>query len=241
MTSLSSIDTATVKQKPLAIMGGAFDPVHYGHVRTAAELREVCDFGEVLFIPSANPPHRERHIAPADLRVRMLEAALAGVQAADDGEEWCSIDHRELRRDGPSWTVLRLEELRREAGSRSMCMMVGMDAFLSLGSWHRWEELPGLAHIVVAHRPGWQPPQSGELGDFVQSHLTTDVGDLHEVSAGRLFIHEVTQLDISSSDIRRKIAAGHAADDLLPPEVLRIAVESGCYAGPPTQEHHTYA
>ena len=222
------------KSGPLAIMGGAFDPVHYGHVRSAAELRDVCRFAEVRFVPSANPPHREPHIAPADLRVRMLEAALGHA-------ERCSIDHRELRRDGPSWTVLTLEELRREAGRRSLCMMVGMDAFLSLGSWHRWEELPGLAHIVVALRPGWQPPQSGELGDFVESHLTTDVTDLHENPAGCLFIHEVTQLDISSSEIRGKIAAGEAVDDMLPPAVLRIAMESGFYAGPPTQEKDTYA
>ena len=215
-------------------MGGAFDPVHYGHVRSAAELQAVCGFAEVRFIPSANPPHRAPHIAPADLRVRMLEAALTDFAGA-------TIDHRELRRDGPSWTVLTLEELRREAGTRSLCMMVGMDAFLSLGSWHRWEELPGLAHIIVAHRPGWQPPQSGELGDFVQSHLTTDVADLHDYPAGRLYIHEVTQLDISSSDIRRKIAAGEPAEDSLPPAVLRIAVESGCYASPPTQENDTYA
>lgn len=219
---------------PLAIMGGAFDPVHYGHLRTAAELRDICGFSEVRFVPSANPPHRPPHFAPAEVRIAMLRAALSGFS-------WCSIDARELSRSGPSWSVITLEELRHEAGARSLCMIVGMDAFLSLRSWHRWEELAGLAHIVVAHRPGWQPPQSGELGDFVRSHLTTAVSDLRAAPAGRLYIHAVTQLEISSSAIRKRIAAGQAADFLLPPEALQIAKDSGCYDDLYTQENDTYA
>lgn len=164
----------------------------------------------------------------------MLRAALSGTS-------WCSIDPRELSRAGPSWSIVTLEELRSEAPGRSLCMIVGMDAFLSLRSWHRWEELPGLAHIIVAHRPGWQPPQSGELGDFVRSHLTTAVSDLHNAPSGRLYIHEVTQLEISSSAIRKRIAAEQSADFLLPAAALQIARDSGCYADPSTQENDTYA
>jgi len=219
---------------PLAIMGGAFDPVHYGHLRTAAELRSCYKLDEVRFVPSANPPHRPPHIATADTRTAMLEAALQGLQ-------WCSTDTRELRREGPSWSVLTLEELRAEENDRSLCMILGMDAFLSLGSWHRWEELPRLAHLLVAHRPGWQPPQSGELGDFVSEHLCTDVADLHATPAGSLFIHEVTQLEISSSAIRALIANDQPADFLLPDAALSIAIESGCYTDQPKQEKSTYA
>ncbi len=215
---------------PLAIMGGAFDPVHFGHLRTAVELREACGLAEVRFVPSANPPHRTPHFAPPEVRVRMLEAAL-------DGLPWCSVDARELDRPGPSWSVLTLAELRSEVGGRSLCMILGMDAFLSLRSWHRWEELPGLAHLIVAHRPGWQPPLSGELGDFVRAHLTTDVRDLHATPAGRLYIHEVTQLEISSSLIRARMAAGEAADFLLPAAVLRIARAAGCYPGLSAEEN----
>ncbi len=219
---------------PLAIMGGAFDPVHYGHLRTAAELRSHCGLGEVRFVPSANPPHRPPHIASGATRTAMLNAALQGMQ-------WCSVDTRELHREGPSWSVLTLEELREEENDRSLCMILGMDAFLSLGSWHRWEELPRLAHLLVAHRPGWQPPQSGELGEFVSEHLCTDVADLHATPSGCLFIHEVTQLEISSSAIRALVADGQSADFLLPDAALSIAIESGCYSGHPKQEKSTYA
>jgi len=224
----------TTETGPLAMFGGAFDPVHYGHLRTAAELREVCQIAEVRFVPSANPVHRAPHVADGELRIRMLEAALSPLP-------WCGVDSREVQRTGPSWSVLTLEELREEAGDRSLCMIVGMDAFRSLRSWHRWGELPGLAHIIVAHRPGWQPPLSGKLGDFVRAHLTQDVADLHNAPAGCLYIHEVTQLEISSSAIRERIATGLSADFLLPPAVLQIAEASGCYAGPPSQEKETYA
>jgi nicotinate-nucleotide adenylyltransferase len=219
---------------PLAIIGGAFDPVHYGHLRTAAELQAFYGLPEVRFIPSANPPHRLPHIASGELRKAMLDAALRQFSG-------CSTDDRELRRPGPSYTLLTLEELRAEAKDRSLCMILGMDAFLSLRSWHRWEELPRLAHLVVAHRPGWQPPQSGELGDFVRQHLSSDVADLHNAPAGRLFIHEVTQLEISSSAIRELIAGEQPADYLLPTEVLKLALQSGCYANLPKKETNSYA
>ncbi len=219
---------------PLAMIGGAFDPVHYGHLRTAVEMRSFFGLGDVRFVPSANPPHRAPHIASGEQRCAMLDAALRDIH-------WCSIDTRELHREGPSWSVLTLEELRAEAKDRSLCMILGMDAFLSLGSWHRWEELPRLAHLLVAHRPGWQPPQSGELGDFVREHLSTDVAELHHQPAGRLFIHAVTQLEISSSAIRSHITANEPADFLLPEASLRIAMESGCYNAEPKQEKSTYA
>ncbi len=219
---------------PLAILGGAFDPVHFGHLRTAAEMQSHFGLGEVRFVPSANPPHRAPHIASNEQRYAMLDAALSGLS-------WCSIDDRELRREGPSWTVVTLEELRAEANDRSLCMILGMDAFLSLRSWHRWEELPRLAHLLVAHRPGWQPPQSGELGDFVREHLSEDVAELRNLPAGRLFIHAVTQLEISSSAIRALLAARQPADFLLPEASLRIAMESGCYNGDLKQENDTYA
>jgi nicotinate-nucleotide adenylyltransferase len=222
------------RQGPLAIMGGAFDPVHYGHLRTAVELQSHYQLGEVRFVPSANPPHRAPHIASAETRTAMLDAALQGLQG-------CSVDSRELRRAGPSFSILTLEELRAEENDRSLCMILGMDAFLSLGSWHRWDELPRLAHLLVAHRPGWQPPQSGELGDFVREHLSSDVDDLHATPSGRLFIHEVTQLEISSSAIRTLIAADQPVDFLLPKAALTIATESGCYTDQPKQEKSTYA
>jgi nicotinate-nucleotide adenylyltransferase len=214
----------TIDPGPLAIMGGAFDPVHSGHLRTAVEVHEALLEGELRLIPSAVPPHREAHHAPGSLRVRMLEAAAAEL-------EWCSVDDRELRREGPSFTVLTLEELRAEWPQRSLCMILGMDAFLGLPEWHRSAELLDLAHIVVAHRPGWLPPTDGALGELLARRQVGAATELSKSPAGHIYVLPVTQLEISSSAIRAIIAAGRDPRYLLPEGVLDVIHASGCYRG----------
>ena len=217
MTSQRSSVTGT-----LAVMGGAFDPVHYGHLRTAVELIERLEFDELRFIPSANPPHRERHIAIATDRVRMLRAAIQGLPL-------CKIDEREINRQGPSWSVLTLEELRAEQPDRSLCMVTGMDAFLGLPDWHRWQDIFELAHVVVAWRPGFELPVDGVLGELLKERLSSRAADLHESLAGRIFVADVTQLEISSSAIRARLQASASVDFLLPPAVLDVIREVRCY------------
>ncbi|MEE4186489.1 MAG: nicotinate-nucleotide adenylyltransferase [Gammaproteobacteria bacterium] len=216
----------------VAMMGGAFDPVHVGHLRTALELQTAFGLAEVRLVPSANPPHRAPHVGAADLRLRMLEAAVADLDNV-------TIDAQELQREGPSYTVLTLQSLRSQLGSRSLSMIVGMDAFLGLPRWHRWSELMTLAHIIVAHRPGWQPPQAGELADFVMRHRAPSPAALHEQPAGLLFMHAVTQLDISSSAIRAQLARGVSPRYLLPDAAMPLAQQAACYVRPqpaPIQE-----
>jgi len=214
----------TAETRPLAVMGGAFDPVHYGHLRTAVEVHDLLQLAELRLIPSANPPHRPPHLASNALRLEMLRAAVADLA-------WCNVDDRELRRPGPSWSIITLEELRAESGERSLCMILGMDAFLGLSSWHRWRDILGLAHLVVARRPGWTTTAAGALSTLVSQCETRDVADLHSQPAGRIFFQEVTQLEISSSAIRGAIAGGHDARFLLPESVLDIIRTSGCYLG----------
>jgi nicotinate-nucleotide adenylyltransferase len=205
-------------------MGGAFDPVHFGHLRTAVEVHDLLHLAELRLIPSANPPHRSPHLASNAMRLEMLNAAVADVA-------WCTVDDRELRRPGPSWSIITLEELRAESGDRSLCMILGMDAFLGLSSWHRWQEILSLAHLVVARRPGWTTTAAGRLSELVSKCATRDVKDLHSQPAGRIYFQEVTQLEISSSAIRAAIAGGHDARYLLPDSVLEIIRTSGCYSG----------
>ena len=207
---------------PLGIMGGAFDPVHFGHLRSALELQVALQLGELRFVPSANPPHRPPHFVSPELRVRMLEAAI------DERPGW-AIDKRELNREGPSWSFVTLQELRTEIPSRSICLLLGMDAFLGLPTWHRWEELVDLAHIVVASRPGSSLPQDGVLGALLAERATENPQDLHTQAAGKVFLQEVTQLEISSSLIRRHIENGMSARYLVPDRVLKIMADNGCY------------
>ena len=205
------------------IYGGSFDPVHIGHLRTALELQQSLSLAEVRFVPSRDPPHRQAPAAAAELRVEMLRQALAD-------QPGFVLDERELNREGPSYTVATLESLRAEGLSRSLALILGMDAFLGLTAWHRWGEILELAHLVVAHRPGWQPPDDGPLGDLLARRRTRDADDLRQ-GAGRVLIHAVTGLDIASSDIRGAVGRGEDIRYLVPDTVRETIRRHGCYAG----------
>jgi nicotinate-nucleotide adenylyltransferase len=208
--------------RPIGVFGGTFDPIHYGHLRTAFELWQELHLTEVRFLPTGSPPHRDRPYASPELRLRMVQAAVADEPAF-------VVDDREVRRSGLSYSVDTLTELRRELPDRSLCLILGMDAFLGLPNWHRWRELFGLTHIVVAHRPGWKAPTSGPLGEVMVDHGTGGIRDLHEKPAGRIYVHAVTQLEISSTELRQIIETGRDPRYLVPERVREIIRETRSY------------
>ena len=203
--------------KPIGVFGGTFDPIHYGHLRSAFEMLQALEFEQVKFIPCGDPPHRGVTFANAQQRFELVELAIAG-------QDGFFADARELQRDGPSYTVDTLAMLREEFPDRSLGLIVGMDAFLGLPEWHRWDEILDFAHIVVAHRPGWKAPDIGALGELITEHGTHRVDDLHVETHGRLHIPAVTQLEIASTEIRDLIAAGRDPRFLMP-DAVRDAIE----------------
>jgi len=208
---------------PIGIFGGTFDPIHYGHLRTAFELLHALRLGEMRFMPAGSPPHRDNAVATADLRLRMVQAAIAG-------QVGFTVDDREIRREGLSYSVDTMRSLREEFRARPLCMIVGMDAFLGLPKWHQWRELLDLVHLIVAHRPGWRAPTMGPLGELLVDRGTGGINDLHSAPAGRIYIHAVTQLEISSTELRSLIAHKRDPRYLMPDAVRAIILESGCYA-----------
>jgi len=123
-----------------------------------------------------------------------------------------------------------LTALRAEFPQRSLCLIVGMDAFLSLPTWRQWRDILQLAHLIVAHRPGWRAPTMGPLGELLVDRGTGGVNDLHDALAGRIFIHPVTQLEISSTEVRKLIAAGRDPRYLMPDSVRGMIAQLGCYS-----------
>jgi nicotinate-nucleotide adenylyltransferase len=208
---------------PIGIFGGTFDPIHYGHLRTAFELLQALRLPEMRFMPAGNPPHRDETVASNVQRLEMVRVAVAG-------QRGFTIDDREMHKSGPSYSVETLAELRAEYPSRPLCLIVGMDAFLGLPKWHQWRELLTLAHLVVAHRPGWRAPTMGPLGEMLVDRGTGSVLDLHEAASGRIYIHAVTQLEISSTEVRSLIGAGRDPRYLMPDGVRQLIHDSGCYA-----------
>ncbi len=209
---------------PIGVFGGTFDPIHFGHLRTAFELLQSLRLAELRFVPAGDPPHRGTPLADGLSRLAMVRAATAD-------QPGFVVDDREVLRAGASYTVTTLRELRAEFPGRPLCLIVGMDAFLGLPQWHRWREILDLAHIVVAHRPGWEAPEAAPLGDLLRERSTQRADDLHAAVAGRILIQPVTQLEISSTDLRGIIVANRDPRYLMPDAVRDIIIGTGCYTG----------
>jgi nicotinate-nucleotide adenylyltransferase len=207
----------------IGIFGGTFDPIHYGHLRTALELQQRLSLREVRFVPCADPPHRGAARAAAASRLEMVTAAVADEPAF-------VVDDREFHREGPSYSVDTLTALRDENPDASLCLLLGMDAFVGLPGWFRWEAIIELAHIVVAHRPGWQAPENGPLGALLARCRIDRPDALCDTACGRVFVTPVTQLEISATDLRASLARGLDPKFLLPDSVRKMILESGCYA-----------
>lgn len=202
----------------VGILGGTFDPIHYGHLRPAVEVRAALALEHVRMIPARVSPLRDDpSAAPAD-RLAMLRAAVA--EHAD-----LVVDDRELGREGPSYTVDTLEALAADLPGASLFLIMGADAFAELERWHRWEAIVARAHLVVTHRPGTRltvPPALAEA-------VTGDPATLDAAPAGAVWLQPVTQLDISATGIRALAAAGGDLRYLMPEGARRHLEEQRLY------------
>lgn len=212
----------------LGILGGTFDPIHHGHLRTALDVAEALDLAEVRFIPLRHAVHRDQPETPAMLRLAMVRAAIAG-------EARFVADDRELRRDTPSYTLHTLESLRAERGTQeSIGVLLGGDAFADFLSWFRPLDILRLAHLVVMQRPGWRVPENPGLQDVVSRHPATGVAELRARPGGCILFQAVTQLGISASDIRARRRASRSIRYLVPEAVQDLICREGLYPpGPP--------
>ena len=203
-------------EKALGILGGTFDPVHFGHLRMAEELAGWLELEQVRFIPAAQPPHRLQPRTAIHHRVEMTRLAL-------EGNPNFALDRREVERLGPSYTVETLTSLRDELGGLTpLWLFMGADAFVGLNTWKNWPQLFELANIAVAHRPGYRLAQTDALGDELREALQhRQVRDADaQQAAGQVILRPVTQLDISATAIRTAIREGKSPRYLLPDPVL---------------------
>ncbi len=207
----------------ICILGGTFDPVHFGHLRPALDVQQALGIACVHLLPCREPSHRAAPLATPEQRLELLQLAVADEPALE-------IDERELRRDGPSYMVDTLESLRAEQGNEPVCLALGMDALLGLDRWHRWQDIPALCHLVVMYRPGSPWPQQGVLADRVNSARVTDAGVLERQPAGCVMGVPVTQMAVSSTQIRDLLAAGQSPRYLLPDAVLNRIRQEKWYA-----------
>ena len=202
----------------IGILGGSFDPIHFGHLRLAQEALDFMGLSEVRFIPAGHPPHRGPGKVSDAHRVAMLEIATKNNPAL-------RLELRELGKTTPTYTIDTLESLRAEVGEPTpLVLFMGADQFMVLNTWRRWEELTDLAHILVAMRPSTEPfsPDSltPEVAAWFRARLKDDPTLIQAHAAGHIFLLGLTPLAISSTAIRATIAAGNSPRYLLPDPVL---------------------
>lgn len=207
-----------------AIYGGTFDPIHYGHLKPVEALAQRIGLSSVIIMPNNVPPHRAQPLASSEQRKTMVALAIAD-------RPLFVLDERELRRSTPSWTAETLDEVRREKGpSQPLAFIIGQDSLLSLPQWHSYEALPALCHILVTRRPGYAlKMQTPKDQAWLERYLTHDVHELHNHPAGRIFIADTPELDISATDVRQRLLQHLPCDDLVPPAVLEYIQHNGLY------------
>jgi nicotinate-nucleotide adenylyltransferase len=213
----------------IGIYGGTFNPVHYGHLRTALEVKEQLALREMRLIPCRLPVHRTEPVVSADLRLAMLELAVAHTPGL-------CVDDRELLRSGPSFMVDTLQSIRSEQGDTPLLLVLGADAFANLESWHNWQQLLTYAHIVVMTRPGFDTVP--KLHPLLQSRLIENAQLLKQQAAGWLFFQRVSLLEISASQIRHMLTTHSSAQFLLPDNVLAFIQAHQLFQALPTPPGH---
>ena len=202
--------------KLIGILGGTFDPIHYGHLRPALDIMQQVGLAEVRFIPNRIPPHREAPVLSDQQRAELVQIAIS----TTDG---FVLDDRELKRSGPSYMVDTLQSLKDDFPDATLCLIMGMDAFSGLPQWHHWQSILTLSHIIVSTRPGSALPRFANQAPMAE-RLSDNPQSLLRRPAGQILLQSVTQLDISASQIRRMLSAGQSTKYLLP-ETVRDKLE----------------
>jgi nicotinate-nucleotide adenylyltransferase len=220
----------TPDRNGVGIFGGTFNPIHLGHLRAAEEVREALGLARIVFVPSADPPLKRSGpdvIAPARDRLAWVELAIRG-------NPLFSIDALELERPGPSYTVDTLRAFARRLAPARPVFVVGCDAFAELASWREPKALLELAHFAVMTRP---PAAGGSLADWVPAELAAELTlapggqEAQHRSAGTWLRRvPIRALDVSSTDLRRRLREGRSVRYLLPDPVLDEVLRSGVYA-----------
>jgi len=207
-------------QQRVGLFGGTFDPVHFGHLRPAIELAEAFDLDQLHLLPNHRPVHRDTPSATTDQRIAMLRLATEHLPQL-------VVDPREAMRDKASYTFDTLSEFRKEHPQASLIFFMGLDAYTEFDTWHRWEDILELSNLVVVDRP------DAQLGDWAAGLLDSQrkkfSSSVKEASFGVIEQHSVTQLAISATDIRRRIAVGKSIDFLVPERVKQYIVDNALY------------
>ncbi|MFT5789676.1 MAG: nicotinate-nucleotide adenylyltransferase [Shewanella sp.] len=195
----------------IGILGGTFDPLHFGHIRPAIEVQQQLELDEVWLMPNHIPPHKSSTHVSTDDRLAMAQAVCDQFPQL----KLCSI---EANRDTPSYTVTTLAALKLQYPMHEFYFLMGMDSFLGLQSWYQWQSLFDLCHLVVCQRPGWQLADNHPMQTVLTQHSAETAVDTMP-KTGSIFRVSITEQPFSSTQIRANITKGLSVDEALPTSV----------------------
>ncbi|RTR05421.1 nicotinate-nucleotide adenylyltransferase [Halomonas nitroreducens] len=206
------------------MLGGTFDPVHLGHLRSAVELHEALGLDRVHMVPAASPPLRDTPRVTPEERLTLLRLGIGDTPGL-------VADSRELDREGPSYSADTLAELREEYGREArLVMALGHDAFLRLADWHAPERLFALAHVVVIERPDHQARLPASLTALIGNREVASTAALMAAPAGGLLrLSLPSRMAISATEVRHRLATGASVRYLLPEAVEAHLLTRGLY------------
>ena len=204
-----------MSQHGIALFGGSFNPIHHGHLIIARAVAESLGLDRVVLVPSANPPHKSDHgLADASDRLAMARLAVAD-------EPGLEVDDIEIGRTGPSYSILTVEDYRKQLrDGGDIFWIIGADTLVELHTWYRAREMVDLCRIVTAVRSGYETPDLSVL----EPVLTAD-----QVARLKEGVIQTPRIDISATDIRRRIAAGLSIRYLVPDSVQDYILKQELY------------
>jgi nicotinate-nucleotide adenylyltransferase len=213
----------------IGILGGTLDPVHLGHLEAALAAREALRLDRVVLIPAHVPPHRSRPTSSPFHRFAMASLAVNGL----DG---LSASDMELLSPGPSYTADTLDHFQEALGLRAsqIFFITGADAFAEIETWHRYPDVLDLANFIVVSRPGMTLPQLRQQLPELKARMRLPVGDVRSAPGTSIFLVDAPTPDVSSTEVRRRIAEGEPICGLVPLTVEYHIRQHELYTGPST-------
>lgn len=209
-------------RKLIGILGGTFDPVHYGHLKPAQEIFRRLRLDELRITPCFQPVHRQPPLATPEQRLHMLQLALQEFPQF-------MLDDRELRRRGDSYTVDTLSEMRHEFPQATLCLLMGLDALEGFKQWRRWRQILKLAHLLISARPGYGLEPASERGKLIAEFGLASEAGLRDRQAGGILLVATSQYEISSTLIRQRLRERQSVGGLLPAAVEEWLSENRVY------------